>query len=338
MTAGTRPSRTSGNPNWVPSSATAISQAAARPAPPPSAAPWIRPTTGRGHSSTARSRDDTAAASRSFSSRVNARLLFIHSASAPEQNTGPTPARTSTLDVAGRDTTAAVKSAIRASLRALRTSGRHRRIVVTPSRNSVLIVPIASHPEDRNKAVRDRGVQGRREGQRDHGPRLGRVDHPVIPEPRRTVIGISLPLVLLQDWTGNGALLFRAHRLLLAGKLFPLHLDQDAGRLLRAHDGNPGIGPRKEEAGTVTPAAHVVVSGPVGGADDHGDLGHRGGRDGLHHLGAVPGDPALFVPLADHESGDVLQEHQGNPPFGAQLDEVGSLEGALAEEHSVVGD
>ena len=50
MTAGMMPSRTSVNPKCVPSAATGMSQAATRPAPPPSAWPWTRATTGLGDS------------------------------------------------------------------------------------------------------------------------------------------------------------------------------------------------------------------------------------------------------------------------------------------------
>ena len=48
MTAGTMPSRTSVVPRSASSAATATSQTATSPAPPPSAAPWTRPTTGFG--------------------------------------------------------------------------------------------------------------------------------------------------------------------------------------------------------------------------------------------------------------------------------------------------
>ena len=53
--------------------------------------------------------------------------------------------------------------------------------------------------------------------------------------------------------------------------------------------------------------------------------------------------PSLAIPPAsasrpDHEAGDVLEEEQGHPAVVAELDEVGRLEGALAEEHSLVGE
>ena len=42
------------------------------------------------------------------------------------------------------------------------------------------------------------------------------------------------------------------------------------------------------------------------------------------------GDAAGLVFLADHEAGDVLQEHQRDPALAAQLDEVRALERRLS--------
>ena len=48
--------------------------------------------------------------------------------------------------------------------------------------------------------------------------------------------------------------------------------------------------------------------------------------------------PACFVLLADHEAGDVLQEHQRDVALVAQLDEVRALQRAFGEQDAVVGD
>src|SRR4029453_12299378 len=56
------------------------------------------------------------------------------------------------------------------------------------------------------------------------------------------------------------------------------------------------------------------------------------------HLRAVLGDAGLFVFLADHEAGDVLQEHQRNIALVAQFDEVRALECGLGEQYAVVRD
>src|SRR6202012_4246224 len=62
-----------------------------------------------------------------------------------------------------------------------------------------------------------------------------------------------------------------------------------------------------------------------------------GGGHGRHHLGAVLGDAARLVFTADHEAGDVLQEHQRDPALVAQLDEVRALECGLGEQDPVAG-
>src|SRR3546814_8736406 len=51
------------------------------------------------------------------------------------------------------------------------------------------------------------------------------------------------------------------------------------------------------------------------------------------HLGAVLGDAAALVFLADHEAGDVLQEHDRRAGLIAQLDEVRALERGVVEQH-----
>ena len=60
---------------------------------------------------------------------------------------------------------------------------------------------------------------------------------------------------------------------------------------------------------------------------------HRG-----HHLGAVLGDAAGLVFAADHEAGDVLQEHQRDAALGAEFDEMRALERALGKEDAVIGE
>src|SRR4030095_4270728 len=84
--------------------------------------------------------------------------------------------------------------------------------------------------------------------------------------------------------------------------------------------------------------AHRVVAGAEAAADDHGELRHVRTGDRGDHLRAVLGDAGLFVFLADHEAGDVLQEHQGNIALGAQSDEVRALERGLGEQYAVVRD
>ncbi len=68
ITAGTMPRRTSVKPNWVPSAATTMSQAARSPIPPPRAAPCTRAMTGGTARSMARNMAAMPVASRAFSS------------------------------------------------------------------------------------------------------------------------------------------------------------------------------------------------------------------------------------------------------------------------------
>ena len=68
------------------------------------------------------------------------------------------------------------------------------------------------------------------------------------------------------------------------------------------------------------------------------DLRHLRAGDRGHHLGAVLGDAAGFVFLADHEAGDVLQEQQRNAALAAQLDEMRALQRAFGEQDAVVGE
>ena len=182
------------------------------------------------------------------------------------------------------------------------------------------------------------GSSRQRQGVSEHPPGVERVDDAVVPEPCGRVVGAALLLVLLADRL--------AERLLVLGRpLEPARLELvavDRGehrrRLLAAHDRDARVGPHPEEARRVGPPAHRVVAGAVRAADDDGELGHPRAGDGGDHLGAVLGDAAGLGLAADHEAGDVLQEHQGNAAGVAELDEVRALDRRLGEEHAVVGD
>ena len=74
-----------------------------------------------------------------------------------------------------------------------------------------------------------------------------------------------------------------------------------------------------------SPAAHAVVAGAEAAADDDRELGHLRVGDGHDHLRAVAREAAVLVLPADHEPGDVLQEHERDPALAAQLDKVRAL-------------
>src|SRR5690242_9882075 len=123
MTAGMIPSFTSENANCVLGAAIAMSAAATRPAPPPSAWPWTRATTGDGQRSIASNICRIAFASATFSSKDSDADARIQSTSAPAQKLGPSPART-TARARPTPTKASASSAISAASNALRRSGR----------------------------------------------------------------------------------------------------------------------------------------------------------------------------------------------------------------------
>src|SRR5512139_528504 len=197
---------------------------------------------------------------------------------------------------------------------------------------------MSSHPEDAVRRRGDRGVGGSGEAHAEHAAGVDRVDHAVVPQPRGGVVRRALRLVLLPD-RGLEVLL------LVRGPLTALGLDavaadrrEDGGGLLATHDRDPGVGPHPQEARVVRATAHPVVAGPERAADHHGELGYDGAGDRRDELGAVAGDAAVLVLPADHEAGDVLEEHERDAPLVAQLDEVGALEAGLAEEDAVVRD
>ena len=117
------PSFTSENANCVFGAAIAMSAAATRPAPPPSACPCTRATTGAGHWSIDSNILRIAFASATFSSKESAADERIQSTSAPAQKLAPSPAST-IARARPMFTNASASSPISAASNALRRSGR----------------------------------------------------------------------------------------------------------------------------------------------------------------------------------------------------------------------
>jgi hypothetical protein len=46
----------------------------------------------------------------------------------------------------------------------------------------------------------------------------------------------------------------------------------------------------------------------------------------------------VFVLLTDHETGDILQEHQRDPALGTKLDKMRALQCGFRKQDAVVGD
>ncbi len=81
---------------------------------------------------------------------------------------------------------------------------------------------------------------------------------------------MALLFIQVQDRLLEVLRLRVAHVAPVAGELFLLDRGQDAGCLLAAHDRDARIGPHEQKARIVGAAAHGVVAGAKGTADDHG--------------------------------------------------------------------
>src|SRR4051812_30377975 len=195
-----------------------------------------------------------------------------------------------------------------------------------------------SHPEDAVGGLGDRRVRGGGEAEAEDATGLGGGGDPVVPEPGGGVVRRALSLVLLEDRRLDRGLLVGAPLVTTCLDAVASHRCQHGRRLLAAHDGDAGVRPHPQEARVVRAAAHAVVAGAEGPADDHGELRDAGGRDGGDELRAVLGDAARLVVAADHEAGDVLEEDERDLALVAELDEVRALERGLAEEDPVVGE
>ena len=149
---------------------------------------------------------------------------------------------------------------------------------------------------------------------------------------------MALAFVLVADGRLETFFFLGAPGLAGAFDAVAFHGGQHTGGLLAAHHRDAGVGPHPQETAAVGAAAHGVVAGAETAADDHGELRHVRTRHGRDHLGPVLGDAGVFILLADHEAGDVLQEHQRDVALVAQFDEVRALERAFGEQDAVVGD
>src|SRR5690606_34289298 len=100
----------------------------------------------------------------------------------------------------------------------------------------------------------------------EQSPGVGGIDDTIVPKAGARVIGMALALVLLADRLLEGFLF------LLRGKS-ALHGGEHACSLLAAHDRNARVRPHPQEARRIGAAAHAVVAGAEGAAEDHGELG-----------------------------------------------------------------
>src|SRR5690242_6828416 len=224
-------------------------------------------------------------------------MRFIQLRSAPAQKAGPLPASTTTRTSLSSSSCRKmlVSEAINASSKALRTAGRFSVTRATPPAFSTrtFITFGSLHPKYAEARLLDRRVERGRDRQAEQAPARGGIDHAVVPEAGARVIRMALVLVLVAD--GFLECFFGVRRFEIA-----LHGRKHGGRLLAAHDGDAGVRPHPEQARRVGAAAHAVVAGAEGAADDHGEFRHARGCDRGHHLRAILGDAARHVLPADH--------------------------------------
>src|SRR5579883_1676680 len=195
-----------------------------------------------------------------------------------------------------------------------RLAMRRLRIILV----SAIVVP--SHPEETEACVLLRRIAHGRETEAEDPARLERIDHAIVPEPRRGVIRMALALVLVADRLLERLLLLCRPTAARRLELSALDGGEHAGGLLPAHDGDAGVGPLEEEPRRERAPAHGVVACAVAASDDDGELrnpraSHRGDE-----LCAILGDAAGLRAPAHHEAGDVLQKKERDALARAQLD------------------
>ncbi|MPL74822.1 hypothetical protein SDC9_20641 [bioreactor metagenome] len=195
-----------------------------------------------------------------------------------------------------------------------------------------------SHAEQAEARRFDRGAEARLQAEREHLTGLARIDHAVVPQPRRGIERVALALEHLDRRALERGLFLGRPAAALALDPLAAHGGKHPCRLLAAHHRNPRIGPAPQEARRIGAPGHAVIAGAETAADQHGDLRHRGGGDGGHHLRAVARDALVLVFAADHEAGDILQEDQRDRASRAKLDEMRGLLRGLGKEHAVVRD
>src|SRR5579885_613216 len=170
--------------------------------------------------------------------------------SPPAEKAAPAPVRTTarTAGSAPKARNASVSSRITASSNAFRRSGRLRVSVATPRASVARWRFMASHSEHAEPGRLDRGVEARRERQREDAAGLARIDHAIVPEPRAGIIGMALGLVLRADRRLEGLLFGRAPGAAARLDIVAAHGGEHGRGLLPAHYRDARVGPHEEEA------------------------------------------------------------------------------------------
>ena len=95
------------------------------------------------------------------------------------------------------------------------------------------------------------------------------------------------------------------------------------------HHAHPPGWPRDDEVGVEPLPGHGIVARTGGVIDGEDDPRNGRGRHGLDELGPGANDPRVFRLRPDHETTDVLNEHDRNPFPAGRVDEVRHLLGTL---------
>src|SRR3546814_374291 len=149
-------------------------------------------------------------------------MAFIQLRSAPAEKLGPCAASTTTRTRRSCPTpsSAAVSSAISASLKALCTSVRVRVMRATPclsiswtKRGKAMLL----HPENAEAGGLGGRVERRRDAEAEGHAGVARINDAIVPQPRSRVIGMALRLILVADRRLE-ALLLRRRPVLALGR------------------------------------------------------------------------------------------------------------------------
>src|SRR2546430_8694890 len=117
-------------------------------------------------------------------------------------------------------------------------------------------IGISLHSKNAEPGFLDRRVEGCRDRERQRAPSPPGRDHAVVPEPRGSVVGMSLPLVLVEDGSLEVLFLLLAPGTALGLDPVAFHRGENRSRLLAAHHRDAGIRPHPEEARSESASAH----------------------------------------------------------------------------------
>src|SRR5690606_20436045 len=115
------------------------------------------------------------------------------------------------------------------------------------------------HTKDAEPRVLLRRIERYGKCERPHHARIGRLDHTVVPPPRRRVVRVALQFVLRAR---IGAVFFQrgfGHRLAARLGAFATHLSQHVSGLFAAHYRDAGVWPHPQKMWIVGAAAHAVI-------------------------------------------------------------------------------